>query len=176
MENTQKTTKNTKKTKNKGGRPSKYHKKYVKLMLEYINKEPFETKVVEGINGFGLPYKKTIVVPNQLPTIAKFAIDNNLDEDTITNWANATTKTGKPKYPEFFGAYKKLKSVQQNFLLVNGLTGLYKEKFSIFVAQNFTPMREKIEHSGDQEKPMLVKIVDFSNATDLAARKKPPAV
>lgn len=176
MENTQKTEKKTTKPKNKGGRPSKYHKKYVKLLLEYINKEPFETKVVEGINGFGLPFKKTVIVPNQLPTIEAFSIKHNLAEDTLLDWAQATTKTGKPKYPEFSAAYKKLKSVQKNFLVVNGLTGLYKEKFSIFVAQNFTPMRDKIEHSGDQGKPMLIKITDFSNATDLSKRRNPPAV
>lgn len=176
MENTQKITKKTTKTKNKRGRPSKYHPKYVKLLLEYIDKEPFETKVIEGINGFGLPYKKTVVVPNALPTLAEFAVKNKISQDSLERWGTAVKKNGQPKYPDFCGAYMQLKSVQERFIITNGLNGLYKEKFSIFVAQNVTKMREKIEHSGDQEKPMLIKITDFSNATDLSKRRNPPTV
>jgi len=176
MGNTQKTAKKTKKSHKGRGRPSKYHKKYVKLLLEYINKPPFKTEERKYTNGFGIEVTKTVIIPNELPTIEAFSIKNDLAEDTLLDWAQARTKTGKPKYPEFSAAYNKLKSVQKNFLVVNGLTGLYKERFAIFVAQNFTPMRDKVEHSTDPERPMLIKITDFSNATDLSKRRNPPAV
>lgn len=175
MENTQKTEKKTTKPKNKGGRPTKYRPIFAKKLLEYCNKPPFVEKEITFTNGFGIKVTKTIIEANDLPMIEEFADQIGVSDPTCVAWAKATKKNGDPKYPEFFAAYTKLKSVQKLFLTRNGLRGLYKENYSMFVSQNFTDMRQKIEHSGDQEKPMLVKITDFSNATDLTKRRNPPA-
>lgn len=171
-ENLKKIDQKIAKVKNKGGRPSKYRPIFAKRLNEYCNKPPYTEQESIIVDKKGITINKKTRVPNDLPTLEEFALLNGISSETCVNWANDINKNGKPRYPEFLTAYKKLKDTQKRFLVVNGLRGYYKENYSIFVSQNFTDMRDKIEHSGDQERPLVVKSIDFSNVPDDAT--KPP--
>lgn len=118
------------------GRPSKYRPVFAEKLAKYTEKEPYSEgnwKISGQFGGFPIGINK---VANELPTIEDFACQNNITAETCVNWAKAKTVTGEPKYPEFFTAYMKLKSVQKVFLITNGLLGLYSGRFAIFVSRN----------------------------------------
>ena len=73
--------------KNKGGRPSKYHERFVQEMAEYT-KSNFEK--------------------DRLPILEEFAYLIDIDGDTIVEW-------GK-KHPRFSAAINKLKTAQSQML------------------------------------------------------------
>lgn len=92
-----------------GGRPTKYDPSFVEELDKYLTKLNNEKRY--------------------LPTVEGFAIHLGVDGDTINNWAKARVKdeqgnkTKKLLYPEFFRAIKRLKTVQKNKLINDGLYG-----------------------------------------------------
>lgn len=132
-------------SKRKVGRPTKYKKKFAKMLIEYGSIEPnrVEYIVTDGKNDYHKEEPK--LLPNNLPTLERFASNINVNVDVLSDWANAKTKSGKPKYPEFLRAYMRFKQLQKDILVANGLTGLYAGNFAIFVAKNFTDMKDKTE-------------------------------
>lgn len=127
----------------KVGRPSKYRPIFAEKLTKYAEKEPYsegDWKITGRLGVFPIGINK---VANELPTIDGFACQNNITATTCVNWANAKTSSGEPKYPEFFAAYRKLKSVQKVFLITNGLLGLYSGRFAIFVSRNL--LRDEIK-------------------------------
>jgi len=123
------------------GRPTKYKKKYCQELKKFFSKERFrEIKIITtGKNNYSKEEIKLIA--NELPTLERFAEKIEVDEDTITNW-------GK-KHKEFFGAIGACKAIQKDFLIQNGLLGLYQSNFAIFVAKNLTDMKDKTEQEVD---------------------------
>lgn len=101
------------------GRPVKYDPKYVQEVDKYLAKCSSNKKL--------------------LPTLEGFSLSINVDHDTIVNWANKKAKivdaTGnviKDKKgndriglvrPDFFGAIKRIKQVQKDKLITDGLYG-----------------------------------------------------
>ena len=61
-------------------------------------------------------------------------------------------------YPEFSLAYTRAKQMQKDLLVQGGLLGVYDSKFSIFVAQNFTDMRERKEITGADGGPIILEV------------------
>lgn len=94
---------------NTGGRPTKYDPAFVEELDKYLIKLNNEKHC--------------------LPTIEGFAIHLGVDADTVNNWAKARVKdeqgnkTKKLLYPEFCRAIKRLKSVQKDKLINDGLYG-----------------------------------------------------
>jgi len=132
------------------GRPTKYKDKYVQMMEDYFNREPYSIKHTK---------KGVIRVPCSFPTLDGFAAMIGVNHDTVVNWAKAVNKDGTLKYPDFFGAYKRAKCYQEDILIQNGLLGLYQGSFAIHTAKNVLGWRNnpKIKHSGDGDKPKETK-------------------
>lgn len=125
------------------GRPSKYKKEYAKQLIEYFNVEPYKLK--DGR-----------LVATRFPTLERFSIKIGVFVDTLNDWAMAKKANGKPKHPEFLRAYKHIKALQKDILVINGLQGLYQSNFCAFVATNFTDMadRKEIDATSGGEKIM----------------------
>ncbi len=124
------------------GRPSKYRPFFAEKLAKYADKEPYSKRKMTITGTFGEYSIGNNKAANELPTIEDFACQNKITATTCVNWANAKTSSGEPKYPEFFAAYRKLKSTQTVFLITNGLLGLYSGRFAIFVTRNL--LREEM--------------------------------
>lgn len=117
---------------NNGGAPTKYDPKYCEEMISYFNTAPNKLLTESGK-----------LVPNELPTLRKFAKKIGVDKKTLLNWAEVNK--------EFFHALEACKEAYKEFLIENGLLGLYNSAFAVFVAKNTTDMKDKVEteHSGE---------------------------
>jgi len=93
--------------------------------------------------------------------LAIFELD--VDEDTITNWKNKTIgDTKELEHPEFFGAIKKLLTLQKLYLLKRTI-GRYNPTGSIFQLKvNHGMMEtEKKIHMGEKDsEPISIKIIE----------------
>ncbi len=148
------------------GRPTKYHKKYCKAIEEFFSRPPNQQVVKkEIIKVNGTVEREYITIPNPLPTVRKFADSIGVNPDTIHEWAKATTKKGKKKYPEFSESYARAMGKAQDFLVDNGLAGLIPPASFIFVAQNYTSLRNKqeVDHTSKGEK--IRQVVGFTYVT-----------
>jgi hypothetical protein len=91
------------------GRPTKYDPSFASRVDEYIT--------------------TVLTQPKTLPTVEGFAIFLGVDTDSINNWAKARIKdsngekTKERLHPEFFSAVKRLKSIQKDKLVNDGLYG-----------------------------------------------------
>ena len=83
--------------------------------------------------------------------------------------ANAKNEDRKPKYPDFFNAYKRAKDHQERILVQNGLLGLYQGNFAIFTAKNVLGWRDKqeIKRSGGDKPIKHEEISDLELAKRL---------
>jgi hypothetical protein len=132
-----------------GGAPTKYDPKYCEQIIEFFDVEPSHqiTEVVEGKNWS----KQTVRdVANKFPTFEKFAFSIGVNGDTVVEW--------EKNYPEFSAAYKKAKQLQKDFLIQNGLCGLYNAAAFCFVAKNCTDMRDKQEIENTHIFPREIRI------------------
>ena len=119
------------------GRPTMYKPEYCEQMLEYFDVDPY--REVTRINKkTGNEYTERIA--NRLPSFVGFASMIGVSRMTIQNW-------GK-KYPDFLYAVTCAKACAEDILVTNTLLGLYNPQFSIFVAKNYTDMRDVtgVEH------------------------------
>lgn len=148
--------------KHAGGRPTKYKKKYCKMIEEFFNQPPSRQVIKkEIIKSNGTTEREYVTVANPLPTVIKFARHIGVNPDTITEWATAKNKSGKPKYPEFSVSYRRAMKTAQDHLVDNGLAGLSPAAAFIFVAKNYTDMRDKqeVDHTTKGEK--IPHVVEF---------------
>ena len=137
----------------KCGQPTKYDPKYCDELIEFFSevrytKEIKKERITEHKNGTMTREVEYILVPSGLPFLSAFARKIGVCVDTLHEWANG--RTGKDddaplKHPEFSDAYKKAKELQKEFLINNGLQGLYPPASFIFTAKNITDMRDKVE-------------------------------
>jgi len=129
--------------KHPGGRPTKYKPEYCEQIVKFFAC-PKNERVVKSITTGKNEYEKTeyTTIPNELPTFAKFARSIGVAYDTVCDWVKV--------HPEFLHAHNEAKRLQEEFLIDNGLAGLYPPASYIFTAKNITTMRDKteVEHSG----------------------------
>ena len=100
-------------------------------ILDHFNVEP--TREVERYN----PKTDThymVTVPNHLPTLASFARTIKVDTRTLWMWGKA--------HPDFYHATTRAKAMAEAILVSNALEGHYNPQFSVFVAKNYTDMRD----------------------------------
>ena len=132
-----------------GGRPTKYDPKYCEELIAFFSVPKSKQvvkkeKLITKANGTTESEKEYVCIPEDLPTFEKFARNINVCYDTlISEWCK--------NHKEFSEAYNIAKSLQKEFLVDNGLAGLYPPASFIFVAKNITDMKDKqeLEHSGD---------------------------
>ena len=164
------------KPKHPGGRPSRFRKEYTKRMLDFFSIPPSYDKEVTITDKKGNTTTKEQQTANRLPTFERFAHELGVCVGTLIDWAAATEKEGGKeflKYPEFSKAYKSCKELQKNFIIENGIGGLYNPTFAIFTAKNITDMRDHYEqdthHSGD----IKVEFIDVEGRKKDEKKKEP---
>lgn len=141
-----------------GGRPTKYKTEYCEAIIKFFNVEPHRKEITAEIKGYGKAgnqnFEKTEykLVANPLPTLAKFARSIGVNKDTVIEWTKV--------HEEFSDAYNAAKDLQKDFLVDNGLAGLYPPATFIFTAKNITDMRDK------QEVESSVHLTGFEKLTD----------
>ncbi len=151
------------------GRPTKYKKEYCDRIIEFFSRPPYEEIEVKHHNKDGKVIKKEIKrKPNDLPFLFEFAHEIGVSDRTLERWAK--------KHKEFCRAYKEAKELQKNFLIINGLLGLYKPAFAIFTAKNITDMRNEKslnldaavdKRSGVIVVPEMLKLKEGDNLEEL---------
>lgn len=123
--------------------------------------------------------------PKPLPFIHRFELDHGLAVGLLSRWAaeqEALVADGKPETkPGFLQAYKLAKEMQKEFLVQNGLSGLYNATAFIFTAKNITDMRDRTEQevSGPGGTPLRINVTTYGTndplSTQLAAGAAPAA-
>jgi hypothetical protein len=133
--------------KHPGGRPTKYKKEYCAAIVAYFSVQKHSQYIKkEIIKQNGMIEREYALLAADLPTFEGFARLIKVNGDTVVEWAKATKEDGKTlKYPEFSAAYNTAKHLQKEFLIDNGLKGLYPPASFIFVAKNVTDLRDKQE-------------------------------
>lgn len=144
------------------GAPTKYDPKYCDELIVFFsgpkNKQIIKSeKITKKANGTEEVFREYVWVPEDLPTLDKFARKIGVDRKTLQRWAEAVypddfeieEKRGKLRRPRFSRAYNTGKVLQSEFLTDNGLRGLYPPASFIFVAKNVTEMRDKVEAAVD---------------------------
>lgn len=125
----------------KMGRPTKYKPQYCQELIDYFLVEP--TKEVEITTRLknGTEIYKNEERPNNFPFFSAFARKIGVSMDTMDKWQD--------RFPEFAEAYKTAKALQKEFLIENGLKGLYNATAYIFTAKNITDMRDQVDQIHD---------------------------
>jgi len=109
------------------GRPSKYKEEFIAEIDKYLATTGREQ--------------------TSLPTKCGFAIHIGVDEDTLNNWANKKDKKGRRVHKKFFGALKRLMSMQAKQLIDDGIYGGKEVNSTIvkLLLQNNHGMRERTD-------------------------------
>lgn len=130
-----------------GGRPSKYSKKFCKLLIKYFSEAPTQIQVLkkEIIKSNGTIEREYTTLAGNFPTFSDFTFINKLGVHRLTEWYNAKIRNDKWRYPEFREAYNRAKALQKNFITHNAMRGLTPPATFIFVAKNITDMRDKTD-------------------------------
>lgn len=150
----------------KGGRPTKYKDSHCQAIMQFFDGEPYED--IELIHyqkdGVTAKWKDCKRMPRKLPTLVQFAKSIKVCYATVFNWQDEKHANFHKKFLE---AFTRAKELQKDFLIQNGLQGLYNPLFAKFTAINITDMKDKSEHEigGIDGKPIPVTIVDFKNIT-----------
>jgi len=123
------------------------------------------TKYSEEIQSQVDKYLQSCVDDNDIPFLEEIALLIDVDEDTIANWANAKypedyeeeEKRGQHKYPEFFRAYTRARTMQKVLLKKHGILRVKgSPKMEVFLLQanhSEVPVN-RTEHTGADGGPI----------------------
>ena len=123
------------KPKHPGGRPTDYKREYCQTIIDYFDQPYSQKKIIKYTTKSGTIREEEVDAPNNLPTLEGFAQSLGVVRDTIYEWAKV--------HQEFSDSVMRAKEIQKQFLVQNGLKGLYDPRFGMFVAVNMTDMRSK---------------------------------
>lgn len=127
-----------KEVKNPVGPPTKYKESYPFELLKFFDR-PIYTTDADGNR-----------MPSKLPTIERFCCDIGIVTSTFYKWCKEKT--------ELSSAFEKAKQYQKDQLMQMALMGIYREGFAKFIAVNVTDLKEKVEHSIDDESRNTIKL------------------
>ncbi|GAG38158.1 unnamed protein product, partial [marine sediment metagenome] len=126
--------------KSKAGQPTKYKPEHCQALIDFFDIEPYEDREIPHYD------KKTgeIVVwtdikrmPNKLPTLRDFAKSINVSIRAVYNWLDEKNNAFQE---EFLHTFIQAKDIRKDFLIQNGLQGMYPPLTFKFVAINLTDM------------------------------------
>jgi hypothetical protein len=124
------------------GAPTKYREDYHPAkLIEFFNRDLFQ--IVEGK-----------VVPNYLPTVEKFCVQEKIAVSTFYLWAQA--------HSVFSEAFSTARSAQKDQIIQLGLLGHYKEGFAKFVAVNVTDMRDQRDMAVGTTEDVKRLVINFN--------------
>ncbi len=142
------------------GRPTKYSKRYCKEIIKYFQEK---TKVPYKVVGVGTTAR---IVANPLPFLYDFSEHIGVTYMTVTRWVK--------KYSEFCDSLETAREIRKNFMVNNGMAGLYPTGVFTFVAKNLTDMKDQqdIKHSGEVIVMPTVKVNGKSINPDIGEDAK----
>lgn len=139
------------------GRPTDYDPKYCDEIIKYFTVENYIESPVTITYKDGTVKEETKRIANDLPTLAGFCRRIGTSRETLNNWSH--------QFPEFLDAIKRVKEMQEEMLVTNGLQDLYAQPFAIFAAKNLIRWADKLEQTltggvdaNGQPKPVGVSI------------------
>jgi hypothetical protein len=145
-----------------GGRPTKYSPTLVKKADEYlkISQDEYDEfhKVRSNSEKTADGFDRILKV--NLPTVEGFAAFIEVNGDTVVEWAK--------KYAEFSAALAKIKRVQRERLMNNGLSGNYNSTIAKLILSSNHGMRERQDITSDDKAlptPLLDGIRNNNNNT-----------
>jgi|TARA_Y100000034_G_scaffold47492_1_gene58483 hypothetical protein len=142
---------------NHGGAPTIYKQEYAKQLIDFFSISPSKRELAAKMQGKNFEKEEYKEVPNDLPTLTRFAVKIGTSTQTLHNWCNMGQEkvdeelplneqnSKSPLFFEFFEAFTRAKELYRDFLIQNGLKGLYPPAFAIFVATNTAGMKDKKE-------------------------------
>ncbi len=118
------------------GAPTTYKPEYCEALLNFFDKQSWELKTMEVIDGKNDFHKEVLKqIPTDLPTLEGFARTIKTTAKTLLDWS--------ARHPAFSDAIARAKEMQRDILVTNGLNGLYNPKFAVFIAANVTDLRDQ---------------------------------
>lgn len=140
------------KKKHRGGRPTKYKRKYCEDIKEYFRVPPTVTEYkIEYYQNGNIKSEIPIMRGNEFPTFQGFADEIGVNFDTLNEWCKV--------HPEFSDAYAQAKRLQEKIWLTNGMNGLYNAQFAQFFGKNCLGYKDKqeVEQSGEVNNTITIK-------------------
>ena len=145
----------------KRGRKPKFKKIYAKRLRDFFDIPSIVIEKDEIVYKNGTKKVTKREIPNTLPTIEKFARSIKVATSTVKNWAEAKTKAGNPKYPEFLESYITAKEIQKDIWLELSLRGFYNPYFAGLVGKNMFGWKDKQEVEAKHSGNLIVKRVSY---------------
>lgn len=139
--------------KHAGGRPTKYDKKYIQKVYDYILLHQDEEVEKEKKEGW-ITYSTKV----KLPTIEGFARYIGVNKTTLYEW--------EVNNPEFSNSLDEIRVEQKERLINMGLAGEYNSTIAKLILSSNHGMREKSDVTSDDKtiSPLLVKIIGDGDA------------
>lgn len=143
---TEQTRKRLAEGKSLGGAPTKYKPEYCDRLIEFFDREPWEDVEMPHYDEKGnvkwVDFKRMAV---KLPTLRDFAKSIEVGVRTVYDWIDEKHASYQR---EFSQAFSQAQEIRKDFLIQNGLQGLYPPASFKFVAVNVTDMTDKqeVEH------------------------------
>lgn len=155
------------KPKHAGGRPTDYRPEYCEQIIEFFSGELTKKLKKKITTKQGAVIEEEIEVANDLPTLVSFARKIGTSRQRLYEWEKV--------HPEFKDALSRARELGENFMVQNAITGRYNPKAFVFIAQNYTPMRDKLEHTGEGGGPLaiIIKGRNDKNSSGSAGTGKP---
>lgn len=92
---------------------------------------------------------KIQLIPSLIPTMGRFAIENNISRRTLLRWYDEKGEDGKKRYPEYCEAYEQAKECQRIYMIEAGVVGALNPGFSTLLMKNAHNWKDKIESKVD---------------------------
>ena len=166
-----------KKKPKKTGRPSRYHKRYCRMLIHFFDIEPFTTQLVPHYDESGKKHKsgpkkgeqvvtwiETKREANRTPTLERFAKKINVNIATVYRWIDEKHASF---HKDFCEAFARARELRKWFLVENELQGAYKSSSNFkYIANNVTDMTEvqKQEITGADGGMIKIQVVHFAKA------------
>src|SRR5271157_578893 len=112
------------------GRPTKYKPEYCQAIIDYFSIPKTKQLIKKYVTKSGTIIEEPIEKPNDLPFLEAFARSIGVNIDTLHAWCKS--------YREFSDAFTHAKELQKQFMVQNGISGLYPPAAYAFTAKNIT--------------------------------------
>ena len=122
----------------KKGRPTRYRKRFCKMLVDFYDVEPYQlltlkTRTIKKKNGEIIVDEEKKPIANPLPFVYEFCDLIKISPTTFHNWLKV--------HPDFVAAFTRAQEMQKKNLITLGLAGISPPASFIYVASNLTDMR-----------------------------------